>query len=209
MEPTEIIKYKGYNIEVYPDEDPEDPREWDNLGTMICFHNRYCLGDRYHGLNSDMFAGWDDLENHLEKNLDAVLIYPLFLYDHGGITIKIGSFYGLLPEGHARFDSGQVGFIYTTRKRLLLAFNWKSCKSERRSRIAQRFLENEVRAYDDYLTGNVYGYVIRVDNEEDLDTCWGYSGDYNKSDLLKDAKAQIEYIIDTDLRTGKGIYTRY
>lgn len=29
------------------DPDPEDPRCWSNLGTMICFHRRYILGDKH------------------------------------------------------------------------------------------------------------------------------------------------------------------
>jgi len=27
------------------DPEPVNPREWDNLGTMVCFHKRYNLGD--------------------------------------------------------------------------------------------------------------------------------------------------------------------
>ena len=30
------INYRGYTIEIDQDEFPESPREWDNLGTMIC-----------------------------------------------------------------------------------------------------------------------------------------------------------------------------
>ena len=36
---TEKIEYKGYTIKVKLDEDNESPREWDNLGTMTCFHS--------------------------------------------------------------------------------------------------------------------------------------------------------------------------
>jgi len=37
--------HKGLTINIVPDSDPESPREWDNLGTMVCWHNRYRLGD--------------------------------------------------------------------------------------------------------------------------------------------------------------------
>jgi len=31
-----------YQIEIIHDEFPQNPRiEWDNLGTMVCFHRRY------------------------------------------------------------------------------------------------------------------------------------------------------------------------
>ncbi len=35
------IPYKGYNINIYYDDCPESPREWDNLGTFYTAHHRY------------------------------------------------------------------------------------------------------------------------------------------------------------------------
>ena len=26
----------------------DDPRSWDNIGTMVCFHSRYNLGDKHY-----------------------------------------------------------------------------------------------------------------------------------------------------------------
>lgn len=37
--------YKGLVIKIERDEDPENPREWDNLGTMVCWHPKRILGD--------------------------------------------------------------------------------------------------------------------------------------------------------------------
>ena len=37
---------KKFELEVVQDTDPESPRTWDNLGTMVCFHKRYELGDK-------------------------------------------------------------------------------------------------------------------------------------------------------------------
>ena len=59
-------EYKGYTIEVEQDLDPESPREWDCMGTMVCFHKRYDLGDKT-DLQSSEFNSWSDLEDHLYK----------------------------------------------------------------------------------------------------------------------------------------------
>ena len=40
-------EYKGYSIKLFQDEDSESPRDWDNLGHMICFHPNYDLGDKH------------------------------------------------------------------------------------------------------------------------------------------------------------------
>ena len=44
---AEEQEYKGYIIKIYQDDTSEDsPREdRDNLGTMVCTHRRYNLGD--------------------------------------------------------------------------------------------------------------------------------------------------------------------
>ena len=45
----------GLTLRVIPDEYADSPREWDNLGTMICFHGRYDLGDKHSYRNQDAF----------------------------------------------------------------------------------------------------------------------------------------------------------
>ncbi len=98
--------YEMGNIvgKVMQDEDPENPRRaWDNFGTMVCFHRRYDLGDK-HDIKHEDFSGWDEMEDYLRKEKGAVIVLPLFLYDHSGLRMKVGSFRGLLPQGHAEFD---------------------------------------------------------------------------------------------------------
>lgn len=41
-------KKNGYTLLAKPDDDPPNPRsEWENFGTMVCFHRRYDLGDKH------------------------------------------------------------------------------------------------------------------------------------------------------------------
>ncbi len=37
----------NYRLKIYQDDNTDSPRSWDNLGTMICFHRRYNLGDKH------------------------------------------------------------------------------------------------------------------------------------------------------------------
>lgn len=41
----EATMYNGYKINIYQEEYSESPREWDNLGKMVCNHRQYTLGD--------------------------------------------------------------------------------------------------------------------------------------------------------------------
>jgi len=168
-----IIKTKaGFEARyLIQDLDPIDPREDENLGTMVCFHKRYTLGDKT-DLKSDNFNGWEEVYDYLKTEKKAIIILPLYLYDHSGISMKVGSFQGLLPQGHAEFDSGQVGFIYMTAEDIR-ELGIKKNKAE-------QYLINEVETYNQYLQGDVYCLVKETYNKDkeyiDYDTCGGYYG---------------------------------
>lgn len=180
MEEYSTIDYKGYQIKILYDEDPfESPREWENLGTMVCFHRRYDLGDK-HGFDSPIefreFAHYNNL-----------IILPLYLYDHSGITMSTGSF-------SCPWDSGQVGWIYVEVEQVRKEWGWKRLSKKRREKI-EEVLRSEVKTYDDYLTGNIFGYRIERSGE-DVDSCWGYYGDPKDSGIIGDC----ESIIDHDIK---------
>jgi len=68
----EEIAYKAENdtheLVMWYDEMAESPREWYNLGTMVCFHGRYNLGDK-HNYNSLEEFFLDLLENSQDELL--------------------------------------------------------------------------------------------------------------------------------------------
>lgn len=45
-------------------------------------------------------------------------------------------------------------------------------------------LINEVAVYNDYLTGNVHGYILKDSEGNEMESCWGFLGDLEKSGLL-------------------------
>jgi len=191
MEPIETIDYKGCKIHIHQDQDPESPREWDNLGVMVCFHKRYTLGDENHGLTSDMFHGWVEVEKYLTREKHATIVLPLYLYDHSGLRIKVGDFRGLLPQGHAEFDSGQVGFIYASKETILKEYKVKRITKAILAKV-EKVLDGEVTDYDDYLSGNVYGFIAEDEKGNHCGSCWGFFGDWEKSGLINSAKTDID-----------------
>jgi hypothetical protein len=184
----ETLEYKGYKIEIVQDESPLNPREdWDNLSTMICFHRRYSLGDRNHGYDSEDYNGWKEMEKAIIQKERPVVILPLYMYDHGGITISHTSF-------SCPWDSGQIGFIFVSRNRAVKEYG-KRMTSKIQETIRKNVI-SEIEVYDDYVTGNVYGYRVLDEDGEKIDSCHGYFGyDHEKSGLLDDAKSHINYDI--------------
>ena len=101
----ERIDYKGLRIEIIQDDDAQSPRDWDNLGTMTCFHRNYGLGDK-HKMTPDELL-------ELIKRKDVIAL-PLFLLDHSGLRIST-SRYDCDPQG---WDTSKVGYIWITYERI-------------------------------------------------------------------------------------------
>jgi hypothetical protein len=176
-------------IKIFHDPDPESPREWDNLGTITCWHRRYRLGDKHdfedpqECLRSLGCADETDLELNalFERATRQAVILPLYLYDHSGITMNTTGF-------HCPWDSGQVGYTYATLEDVRKEYSVQRVSAQLRARVA-KLLVQEVARFDDFITGNCYGYVVSKD-EEQVDACWGYFGDY-EGHCLVEARACV------------------
>lgn len=223
-----------YTIAIERELYPFDPRqEYDHLGTMLCWHNRYSLGDEAKPprlgdwladmldelkLSYDSFdtpfrpitqAMWEKLANEDSFTYDTfdyylrqedsecieeawaricdsgkLLILPLYLYDHGGITMRTTSF-------NDPWDSGQVGFIYVKTDDVKQEWGWKRLTKQRREHI-EAILRGEVTEYDAYLTGDVWVWFVNDEDDNIVESCGGYYGyDYAK----QDADEQLAYLM--------------
>ena len=183
MEIVKTFRKENYELEILQDESPESPREWDNLGTMICFHRRYNLGDKH---NFSVEEG-----EKMTKEKDIISL-PLYLYDHSGITMNTTGF-------SCRWDSGCVGFIYVTKEQVRKEYNVKRITKDIVDKVT-KVLQGEVKTYDQYLTGDVYGYRISkvevcdkgCEHKEEVDSCWGY---YGMESVEEDGNIMLEYYI--------------
>jgi hypothetical protein len=181
------MEHKGYNIKIEQDDCGESPREWDNLGTMACSHKRYNLGDKDHGVNFDDYNSWDEVEAGICKDNNIAIILPIYMYDHSGITINTTGF-------SCPWDSGQIGFIFVTKETVRKEYG--RCTKKNLEKV-NNYLEGEVRTYDQFLTGDVYGYTITDETGEEVDSCWGFYGhDYCE----EEAKSIVDNIIEADLK---------
>jgi len=180
----EEIQYKGYTIKIYQDEDAPDPRkDCQNLGQMVCWHRRYNLGDQTVRPES-----CGSLEQ-LVASLQARVILPLYLMDHSGLTIRTdpGVFQMIDSAG---WDWGQVGLIYARDHAIQKEYGCKRITRKIEAEV-KKVLEAEVEVYNQFLQGDVYGYVIEDDDNQHLDSCWGF---YGLEEVKKEAQQVVDYI---------------
>lgn len=197
----------GLILKIIADFDPLNPRvDYDEASTMVCDHRNYNLGDedghdkaRSAIRNSrDYREAWEDWdkEDHLDfshgpdlykaiKRCSDIITLPLYLYDHSGITIRCNPF-------SCPWDSGQVGFAFMAYSTIRESFMCKRVTPSILER-AYELIKSEVRVYDMYLTGDVWGYVIETQEGDEVDSCWGFFG---SEEVEKEAESVYKHYIN-------------
>ena len=170
----------------------ESPREWEcNIGVIAYKHRRYTLGEEKIDDPIDFLLNLYGIEatnmpytNETLKKLMGqaskygYVLLPVYLFDHSGITISTTPF-------SCPWDSGQVGFIYTNLKRVQeMGHNWKKWSEKRREQVRE-WLKGEIKIFDQYLRGDVYGFIVEEDGEE-IDSCWGFYGEDPRTNGMSD-----------------------
>ncbi len=139
---------------------------------------------------SALSCGFENLLNEVKE----IVMLPIFMYEHGGCTISTGSF-------GDPWDSGQIGYIYTTKEDVL---ENTGCKEDVWRKYATQMLEDEIELYDKYIKGEVYGFkLFHYDEdigewEETEDSCYGFFG----TDILKSGLADEVFGLSDAIKAG-------
>jgi len=142
-----------WRVRRFHDEDATNPRENDNLWRWFTAHRKYNIGD-------ESFGTVDALERavaaFVPNQRDRVMV-PLYLLDHSGLALSTR------PFGDP-WDSGQLGIVVVSRASLR--------EEKMRLPAAMKCLEAEVAVMNQYLNGDVYGFVIESRPMATPDAAW-------------------------------------
>ena len=187
-------------LRIFQDDDYESPREWDNMSKMFCFHKIYVLGDN-HEYNINDHSTWAEFKKQIEKDNDVVIILPLYMYDHSGVTISTQPF-------SCQWDSGQIGWVFITKETIRKEYNVKKVTKTSLQK-ALTYLLGEVEVYNQYLTGEVYSFDLveietcthcGVSHENSIDSCGGFFGsDFTKNGILDQLHADLRAEVEAKL----------
>lgn len=204
------IRYSDYS---------EDPREWGQDSIMMCGSTRYNLGDRQltgnfknlaqevnweiHQEYQDEFtqfsmkfsheereahdvwaevmdSGYDYERQEVEETStllakfieEHVVVLPLMMYEHSNIHIYVG-------ETGCRWDSGRLGVIFKI---------IDEGEGETRQTV-EEILHGEVEIYDQYVSGEVYSFLIFDDVGDCVDSCSGF---YDLDQCENETKSRLK-----------------
>jgi hypothetical protein len=169
-------------LRIVQDEDAPNPRtEFDCFGKIVHWHRRYDFGERI-----------NHVQDWIDGLPDGTLRLPIALLDHSGLRMWVGS------ENHqcdpGGWDSGQVGFIYATPDMIRKEYGEFNAETVAQ---ATKVLRQEVETFDQYLSGDVWGFIVEDDNGNHLDSCWGFFGhDYAKQQGEEALRYATEHSFD-------------
>lgn len=215
MQPIEDFKVGPYTVEIHFDPEPMNPlTEYDQEGFAVYmdfgrdggmftpnvkekfFHGRNWPSDEDRARVQQFLIETDGEVNgdspvHAVNPFDEFkgwYIFPVYAYIHSGVTVRMGPF-GCL------WDSGQCGFIAVDPD--WLEENWPelaNADEAARQTKAREACEGVIKNCDDYLTGQVFGYVVKDVDGEVLESCWGFDGDQKYCE--EEARAVAESLWD-------------
>ena len=165
---------------IHQDTDCESPRESDCLGTLCLFHGRRNVPDE---------GGMGPEKTHAYVNgpeFKGVWL-PVFMYDHSGVALSTDRSYPF----NCPWDSDMLGVIYVDAVKM-------QDEGLHLNADCTRYFEREVETFGLWLNGECYGYVIKDENGEEVDSCWGFIGHDYAVEAAKEAGAdevsdRIEY----------------
>lgn len=123
---------------------------------------------------------------------DGYHVFGLEAYIHGGVRLA------LLNEGNfcdRSWDVSNVGAVLVAKE------EWPGPAEARKTALGL------IEDWNDYLSGNVYGYAIMDQAGEEISSCWGYYGDYedkNNYGALDEARAEVDSMTNKGLTDHNG-----
>ena len=174
--------YKNVVIKIYRDDDSQSPEEWQDENLfLVAYHRDFTVDKKIsQGLaqcitNNGKYED-DSINDEARQYIKDYYIFGLEAYIHSGISLSL-SREGNFPDRN--WDVSQLGVVLVS-------------KEEAKTRKeAQKLAKGLIKTWNEYLSGNVYGYVIEDKDGEHLDSCWGFYGDYEEN-ALKEARTIAE-----------------
>ena len=160
----ETFEKNGYKVTIEQDQDETGPEEFQDEHAFIA-----TTSNRYFEVSGPRGEMASTIGENLEEWEKTHHVYKLNAMIHSGVYLSIASD---LKQYHMGFDSGQIGFLLVTR-------------DESEIPHPDKYAEGMVETWNQYLSGDVWGYVIEDGEGNEIGSCWGlYGSDYAETEAF-------------------------
>ena len=179
MNLLETINYRDHEIKIYRDDNADSPNNWDCTSAFLLYNHRN-FATSPHGVDprktEEVFDVWTEgAEIYVFEGIEY-WIFPVHSYIHSGVSLY-------LSRNQAR-NSDPMGFDVSFKGFCLI-----NSDEFNDSMSAKVEAEKLINAWNEYLSGDIYGYV------SDAGSCWGFYGEDGKKQMISDAKNEIDSLI--------------
>ncbi|MFT8556582.1 hypothetical protein [Liquorilactobacillus hordei] len=191
---TKYINKKGQVLSIEADECPENPvRDWDMLGTYYTFEGRAYSPSEHNYSDVMEFLGsiigdelveklhvrnnnTKDFLNDVFERADRLgyIMFPISKFEHSNVVYSLGTANG--------WDCGTVGVAFVAKETVCEEYGVKKVTAKIRKLVKQRF-EGELETYTQWCNGDVYGFTVTDCKGELVDSCSGFYGLCQDTDL--------------------------
>lgn len=184
---------KSYTYEIKQDYDAESPWEGDAAGVFQFLSNNTreiaSVNTKYTARHyTDRAESFKALMREWRKDLPGAgwSLYPVRAYIHSGIALSLDT----SGQFGDRWDSGWIGIMAINP----LTMGHKKGKANFMApKIAQWFID----VMNQYLRGDVWGYVVRDEEGDIADSVWGI---YGHEEAEKEAKEFVTWRLAEDAK---------
>lgn len=159
----------GLTAEILYDKDVDMPFSDDEAVRIVVLHGKY-IDPSKGALGTDPKA----VQKWCDANETEWYTVPLWMYDHSGTVYRVAA----ENPFHCRWDSGRVGIVALKRS------EWGN-GAETDEELFKR-AQNIASEYTDWANGECFGYILKDEDGDEVDACWGFIG---RDEVEAEAKA--------------------
>ena len=164
---------KTLTVKLVQDTDARSPQEDGDNGLFLVANHR----DFYVAEPGEKRIT-DDADTLAEKYKKTHWVFPLEAYIHSGVRLAL-SHCGNFPD--RQWDVSQLGFVFVAKS------EWRLSAKAREAALSY------VGTWNEYLSGDVWGYVVEDEDGETVDSCWGF---YGEKYAQEEANSALKYAQD-------------
>ena len=168
------FEHRGVAVEIHYDPDPISPQDDDYTTELFLTGEHPQFYVHPPGKHSHMGTN-----ETIERLQSSHWVFVLEAYIHGGVSLALADSDRAKRFPDRQWDVSRVGCVFVSKE------NWRLSKKARAA------AEAYVDAFNQYLSGRAYGYV--VDPDGDQDSCWGF---YDLEECIEESISIADSVAD-------------
>lgn len=172
----------NYTVNIVPDECPESPREWCNLGTI--YSNLRNINPDGHTMDEILK---DDAEYIQDLRADFKrdnVYFAIHMMNHSALSFSLASLDAKRNNYsgyYMGFDCCTMGVIAVSKDKIREEYGCKRITAAVMEKV-KRVLAGELDDYEKYANGYVVGFEVVDEDGDVVDSCYGYYDDEQAMD---------------------------